>query len=178
MIPPDAARYHRVAARLPPPPVLRVPTAVAGHRAISRGTGRLAKASSPRLPSTLPTVQFSVRCRMSCGHTRNRWQHGLSCPRLGRSAAEKVWAPFAAIQPLPSPICDLPAGWGRIHRGTLRPASSPSGSSSAYHQAGWADFRRIIPSPQAKRMASQMSRLSLSELSSDGGISGSRSGGK
>jgi hypothetical protein len=44
-----------------------------------------------------------------------------------------------------------------------------------YRQAGWADFRRIIPAPHNQADAIDQWVDSFEELSSDGGISGSRS---
>jgi hypothetical protein len=144
MIPQDAARWQRVCRPAGTPS--------------THGSGSVTcKTSSPRPPSTLPTVHSSVRCRMWWGHTRNRWQHGLSCPRLsvGRSAAVEIhFDPAAAIAD-----CDLPVGWRKV---------TPSNTHASflfvrqYHQAGRADFHHFSPSasPQAKRMPSQMARLS------------------
>ena len=87
-----------------------------------------------------------------------------TCIRV-RAAVQPLRASFAAIQTLPSPIATFRCCW---RKNTPRHTQVSFLCFRQYRQAGWADFRRIIPAPQAKRMASQMGKLS--ELSSNGGI--------
>jgi hypothetical protein len=67
---------------------------------------------------------------------------------------------LAAIQPLPSPMPTFRCCW---RKNTPRHTQVSFLCFRQYRQAGWADFRRIIPAPQNQK---------------DSGISGSRSGGK
>jgi hypothetical protein len=128
---------------------------------ISASPPRRRYSESPRLASTLPTVQLSVRSRMWCAHTRNRWRHGLSCPRssLCRSAVAKGIIRRdvdAAIADADLPV-GLAEGDTEAHSGQLLrlptvssgwmgrfPPHKPGSSNPGGCHDQWVDFRGTL----------------------------------
>ena len=128
------------------------------HRCDTRPVAEAAMGLAPCLLSRLSSAGSLARAVSpnSCTHSESMagrsqlstFECGPQC-RMNRES-------LAAIQPLPSPMPTFRVGLAegcRIHQRTLR--SAPSASDGIIRLDG-PNFRRIIPAPQAKRMASQM----------------------
>ena len=154
---------------------MRARPAYVEQRSDTRPVAEAAMGLAPYLLSRLLSAGSLARAAPpnSCAHSDSMaarsqlvaFERGPQC-RMNRES-------LAAIQPLPSPMPTFRSVW---LKDTPTHTQVSSFGFRRYHRAGWADFRRIIPAPQAKRMASQMGINSRNSRATAG--SASRSGGK